>query len=103
MQDNYSFLVSVYEKVLSSLKEGVALSEIYSIAYNAIESSRPELIPHFTRTIGWVWSRELKRGILLHCSFIISFATGLEFREPSLQLSTKCSAVARKGCHMIVT
>ena len=52
MQDNYSFLVSVYEKVLSSLKDGAVLSEVYSVAYNMIESARPELSSHFTRTIG---------------------------------------------------
>ena len=52
MQDNYSFLVTVYEKVLSSLKDGSVLSEIYSVAYNMIEEERPHLCNHFTRTIG---------------------------------------------------
>ncbi len=54
MQDNYTFLVSVYEKVLSSLKDGSVLSEIYSVAYNMIEEEMPDLANHFTRTIGLV-------------------------------------------------
>ncbi|XP_003384743.1 PREDICTED: FACT complex subunit SPT16-like [Amphimedon queenslandica] len=71
MQDNYSFLLSLYEKTLEFLKVGVPLSEVYNDTYRYVESQRPDLIDHFVKTIG--------------------FATGLEFREAFLQISPKCN------------
>ena len=52
MQDNYSFLLSTYEKILDVLRDGTPLSEVYSSAYQYIETERPELKDHFTKTIG---------------------------------------------------
>ncbi len=52
MQDNYSFLMSVYEKVVDKLREGVRLCDVYSVAVTTVESERPELKDHFTRNVG---------------------------------------------------
>lgn len=77
MQDNYTFLLSVYEKLLETLKDGVRLCDVYSTAIEMVETERPELKDHFTRNVG--------------------FATGIEFREGSLLISPKCQLPARKG------
>jgi nucleosome binding factor SPN SPT16 subunit len=77
MQDNYTFLLSVYEKILSSLKEGVKLCDVYNTALEMVEKERPELKDNFTRNAG--------------------FVTGIEFRESSLLLSPKCQLPIRKG------
>ena len=52
MQDNYSFLLTVYEKTLELLKVGVPLSEVYNETYSFVESNRPDLADHFVKTIG---------------------------------------------------
>ena len=52
MQDNYSFLLSVYEKVLETLKVGVRVCDVYVAAINFIEANRPDLKNHFTRNVG---------------------------------------------------
>ena len=51
-QDNYQFLLSVYEYVLEHLKDGVRMCDIYNAALDLIEKKRPELKNHFTRNIG---------------------------------------------------
>lgn len=52
MQDNYKFLLTVFERVLSLLKDGSVLSEIYTATHDFVETQRPDLVPHFTKTIG---------------------------------------------------
>ena len=54
MQDNYSFLLSVYEKVVDNLREGVRVCDAYTAAVSFIEANRPDLKDKFTRNVGWV-------------------------------------------------
>ena len=54
MQDNYSFLLTVYERVLDKLRVGVRVCDVYSAAVSFIEAKRPDLKDHFTRNAGWV-------------------------------------------------
>jgi nucleosome binding factor SPN SPT16 subunit len=77
MQDNYSFLLTTYEKTLDILRPDVILSDVYKTIYEFVEEEKPDLIDSFTRNIG--------------------FATGLEFRELTLQISPKCNLPAKAG------
>ncbi len=52
MQDNYSFLQRVYEKVVERLREGVRLCDVYKAGLEMVERERPELKDHFTRNAG---------------------------------------------------
>eukprot|EP00731_Ephydatia_muelleri_P026733 Em0018g833a len=77
MQDHYEFLLSVYDKALENLKEGVKLSDVYSAVYDYVGQQHPELQESFTKTIG--------------------FAMGIEFREGSLPIAPKCNLTVKKG------
>ena len=94
MQDNYSFLLTVYDKLLETLQDGVTLSDVYSTVVQFVEEQKPHLKDYFTKSLGY--------GILLiglsTPSILTRFATGLEFREPSLVISPKCSLCAKEGC-----
>jgi nucleosome binding factor SPN SPT16 subunit len=76
-QDNYLFLVELEEVVLDKLRHGVKLSDVYASAVDHIKAKKPELESGFTRSIG--------------------FAMGIEFRESSLIINPKATAVAQKG------
>ena len=52
MQDNYSFLLSVYEQILGKLRVGGRVCDAYSTAASFIESKRPDLKDHFTKNAG---------------------------------------------------
>ena len=52
MQDNYSFLLSVYEQILGRLRVGVRVCDVYSAAVSFIETNRPDLKSHFTKNAG---------------------------------------------------
>ena len=54
-QDNYQFLLSVYEHVLEHLKDGTRMCDAYNATLDFVESKKPELKDNFTRNIGWVW------------------------------------------------
>ena len=52
MQDNYSFLLKVYDRVVEKLREGERLCDVYNVAVQLVETERPELKDHFTRNAG---------------------------------------------------
>ena len=54
MQDNYSFLLRVYDRVVEKLCEGVRLCDVYTAALQLVETERPDLKDHFTRNVGYV-------------------------------------------------
>ncbi|XP_062500756.1 FACT complex subunit SPT16-like [Corticium candelabrum] len=76
-QDNYLFLVELEELVLDKLRHGVKLCDVYGATVDHVKAKKPELESCLTRTIG--------------------FAMGIEFRESSLMISAKTTAVAQKG------
>lgn len=77
IQNNYNFLLNVEEEVLKKLQSGVKLSEVYDTGYEYIKKEKPQLLEHLTKNFG--------------------FAMGIEFKESSLMIGPKTSAVAKKG------
>lgn len=74
MQDNYSFLLKVYERVVEQLKDGERLCDVYNAAVQLVEAERPELKDHFTRNAGYVSVQE--SFILLHLFRRMIFENG---------------------------
>ena len=52
MQDNYSFLLSVYEQILGKIRVGARVCDVYSAAVSFIDANRPDLKNHFTKNAG---------------------------------------------------
>lgn len=77
VQNNYNFLLNVEEEVMKKLQNGVKLSDVYETGYQYIKKEKPELIEHLTKNFG--------------------FAMGIEFKESSLMIGPKTTAVAKKG------
>jgi len=76
-QDLYEFLVSLQESVVNKLQDGEKLCDVYNHAVEMVKKSHPDLVDKMTKNIG--------------------FAMGIEFREPSLLIAPKITAVAKKG------
>lgn len=77
IQNNYNFLLNVEEEVMKKLQSGVKLSEVYDAGYEYIKKEKPALLEHVTKNFG--------------------FAMGIEFKESSLMIGPKTTAVAKKG------
>ncbi len=77
LQDTYNFLLSVEDEILKSLVEGAKLSEVYNAAEAYVKKEKPALLDKMTKTLG--------------------FVTGIEFRESSLVIGPKNTAVIKKG------
>ncbi|CCH40657.1 hypothetical protein BN7_191 [Wickerhamomyces ciferrii] len=69
VEDNYSFLLKIQDKVLENLKPGSTGSQVYNKTLDFIKSERPDLEKHFLKNVGW--------------------AIGLEFRDSSFLLNAK--------------
>ena len=52
MQDNYTFLLSVYEKLLERLQDGISLCDVYSFVSQFVEERRPDLKDYLTKNLG---------------------------------------------------
>ena len=70
-------LVSLEEHILSELKEGAKLSDVYKSAVNFVKKESPDLVEKLTKNFG--------------------FAMGIEFREGSLSITPTCDAIVKKG------
>nr|CAI5822103.1 unnamed protein product [Callosobruchus analis] len=77
VQNNYNFLLNVEEEILKKLQHGTKLSDVYDTGYNYIKKEKPELAEHATKNFG--------------------FAMGIEFKESSLMIGPKTTALAKKG------
>lgn len=77
IQNNYNFLLNVEEEVMKKLQSGVKLSEVFDTGYEYVKKEKPALIDHLTKNFG--------------------FAMGIEFKENSLMISPKTTALAKKG------
>ncbi|KAF5287110.1 hypothetical protein FQR65_LT12333 [Abscondita terminalis] len=77
IQNNYNFLLNVEEEVLKKLQAGIKLSDVYQAGYSLVKKEKPNLIDNLTKSFG--------------------FAMGIEFRESSLMIGPKTSALAKKG------
>lgn len=77
-QDLYEFLCQLEEEVvLEKLRDGVKLCDVFAAVVARVNKDHRELIDKMTKNVG--------------------FATGIEFRESSLVIQSKTTAVARKG------
>lgn len=77
MQENYKYLLELEEELISSLKDGTKLSDVYEKVRSKCQSDRPELVDKLTPNLG--------------------FLIGIEFREPNFLISNKCTSVAKAG------
>jgi len=77
LQDQYNFLVNLEEEMLKVLIPGKKLSDVYDIGMQYAKKENPSLVDKLTKTFG--------------------FAMGLEFRDNSLQIGPKCTALIKKG------
>ncbi|XP_077504278.1 SPT16 homolog, facilitates chromatin remodeling subunit dre4 isoform X1 [Amblyomma americanum] len=77
-QDLYDFLLQLEEEVvLEKLRDGVKLCDVFAAVMARVNKDHKELADKMTKNVG--------------------FATGIEFRESSLVIQSKNTAVARKG------
>lgn len=77
VQQNYSFLLNLQEEVLKHLVPNKRLSEVYELGMAYAKKERANLVDNLLKTFG--------------------FAVGIEFRENSLVIGPKCSALIRKN------
>ncbi|KAF1765348.1 hypothetical protein GCK72_005300 [Caenorhabditis remanei] len=79
----YESILSTHEAVISALKPGVKLNEVYEIGFDTLKKKNPELAEH-------LYKKEL------------GFSTGIEFRESQLTISAKCNEVVKAGMAFVV-
>lgn len=77
VQENYNFVLNLEEEILKKLIPGVKLSEVFEAAMDFAKKEKPDLLDRLVKTFG--------------------FAIGIEFRESSMIIGPKCSAVVRKN------
>eukprot|EP00088_Acartia_fossae_P005874 TRINITY_DN1265_c0_g1_i5.p1 TRINITY_DN1265_c0_g1~~TRINITY_DN1265_c0_g1_i5.p1 ORF type:complete len:1100 (-),score=479.08 TRINITY_DN1265_c0_g1_i5:747-4046(-) len=77
VQDVYSYLVTLEELILSKLKDGVKLSDVYNAAMDNVKKEKPELMDKISKNFG--------------------FCMGIEFREPALVIGPNCDRKAKAG------
>lgn len=77
IQKHYNFLLNLEEELLKVMVPGKKLSEVYDIGLEYSKKEEPKLVDKLTKTFG--------------------FAVGLEFRENSMIIGPKCTAVLKKG------
>ncbi|KAI8148314.1 FACT complex subunit-domain-containing protein [Fennellomyces sp. T-0311] len=76
-EKNYEFLLELQKKIMSTIKDGVKIRDVYQQAQEYIKAKRPDLEKNFTRSIG--------------------FGMGIEFREASYVLHAKNVRELRNG------
>ncbi|XP_059614643.1 FACT complex subunit spt16 isoform X2 [Phlebotomus argentipes] len=77
VQTNYNFLVDLEEEVLKKMTPGEKLCDIYEAGLSFAQKTKPSLVENLVKTFG--------------------FAMGIEFRESSIMIGPKCSAILKKG------
>ena len=77
MEKHYKLLLEVQQEAINALRSGATLSAAYEAAMNRLKSKAAHLEKKMTKNVG--------------------FATGIEFREGSLQLNGKNESRVRSG------
>nr|XP_022905193.1 FACT complex subunit spt16-like [Onthophagus taurus] len=77
VQNNYNFLLNLEEEVLKKLTNGTKLCDVYESGLAYVKKEKPNLVENLTKNFG--------------------FAMGIEFKENSLTIGPKATAIARKG------
>jgi len=77
VQDVYTYLVSLEDLIISKLKDGVKLSDVFKAAMDNVKKEKPDIADKISKNFG--------------------FAMGIEFREPGLVIGPNCDQKVRKG------
>ncbi|CAF4151822.1 unnamed protein product [Rotaria sordida] len=77
MKNTYKFLIECEGLIINELKHGVQLCDVYKLVREKVENERPELVNKMTNNLGT--------------------ALGIEFRESSIAITSKCTIQAKKG------
>ena len=77
LQENYNFLCLVEEEICKHLVPGAKLCDVYDKTVSFVKNEKPNMVENLTKSFG--------------------FVLGIEFREASLVIGPKCTAVATKG------
>uniref|UniRef100_A0AAU7BN93 FACT complex subunit n=1 Tax=Henosepilachna vigintioctopunctata TaxID=420089 RepID=A0AAU7BN93_9CUCU len=77
IQDNYNLLLNCEEEVMKKLVAGSKLCDVYDVGLNYFKKAKPTLVDNLTKNFG--------------------FAMGIEFKEGSLMIASKTTAIAQKG------
>ncbi|CAF1037590.1 unnamed protein product [Rotaria sp. Silwood1] len=77
MKKNYQFLLDCEELILKELKHDVPLCDVYKTVRVKVEKERPGFLNKMTNNLGT--------------------ALGIEFRESTIAITSKCTARAQKG------
>mmetsp|Transcript_57982 Transcript_57982/g.132737 ORF Transcript_57982/g.132737 Transcript_57982/m.132737 type:complete len:1096 (-) Transcript_57982:241-3528(-) len=59
-KDNYVLLFDAFEEVLSKIKAGVRMRELWETATTKIKDAKPELLGNFTKELGWAMGYEIR-------------------------------------------
>ncbi|XP_050429833.1 FACT complex subunit spt16-like isoform X2 [Adelges cooleyi] len=77
IQSNYEFLINLHDVLVSELKANNKLCNVYNSGLNYAKKQKPNLVDFLTKNFG--------------------FAMGIDFRESSLMIAPKTTALAKKG------
>ncbi|CAI5437616.1 unnamed protein product [Caenorhabditis angaria] len=83
MEAAYEAIYATEQAVISALKPGAVLSDVYKIGLKTLEEKNPKLVENLNK-------KEL------------GFSTGIEFRESRLSISPKCDEKVEAGMVFIV-
>lgn len=83
MTNAYESVLSTQHAVISALKPGAKLSEVYEIGVDTLKKKDPKLAEH-------LYKKEF------------GFSTGIELRESQLTISAKCDEVVKAGMVFVV-
>lgn len=84
------------EWISMSYFEDVQLSDVYKLVREKVEKDRPELASKMTSNLGFVEIYHIE--IWRHVQYVYSrTALGIEFRESTIAITSKCNVKAKKG------
>jgi len=77
IRSNYEFLINLQDFLISKLKSGTKLCDVYNSGLEFAKKEKPNLVDFLTKNFG--------------------FVMGIEFREGSLMIAPKTTAIVKKG------
>jgi nucleosome binding factor SPN SPT16 subunit len=80
---NYTFLLTLHESILKSVRDGAAAKDVYSKALALVKSKMPDLEQNFVKSVGY--------GI------------GIETKDGTLSLSAKSTRTLKDGMTLVIS
>lgn len=84
VEENYEFLLSAQAHLISKLKPGAIVSEVYKSTLDYVKNEKPEILPFIIRNN-------------------FGFATGIEFRDSDLLINEKCKRIIKPNMVFVVS